>query len=195
MPCIRQRGFTESASRWFPRSSHLYCRSLHYGRSFAIGILPFLLFFGGFSLPLGLPPLPEDPVISRVAPEECLAYMSWAGTATPDAKSTNQTEQLLAEPEVQKLLSAIDSAMTTGIKKRGPARRPSDAAVSQGRLSLGQDVADASRGGLPVEGGNRPPRPRGPGRAIFNLAEKTASVSESLDRLEKLLPPGARREG
>ena len=68
-------------------------------------------------MPLGLPPLPEDPVISRVAPEECLAYVSWAGTATPDAKSTNHTEQLLAEPEVQKLLSAIDNAVTAGMKK------------------------------------------------------------------------------
>ena len=37
--------------------------------------------------------------------------------------------------------------------------------------------------------------PQGPpnvqGGAIFNLAEKTAAVSEALERLEKLLPPGA----
>ena len=80
-------------------------------------VLPFLFLFGGFSLPLGLPPLPEDPAISRTAPEECLAYVSWAGTATPDAKSANQTERLLAEPEVQTLLSAVDSAVLAGIKK------------------------------------------------------------------------------
>ncbi len=88
----------------------------------SFGVLPLLLLFGGFSLPLGLPPLPEDPVISRVAPEECLAYISWAGTATPNAKSANHTEQLLAEPEVQNLISAIDNAVTSGDEEKRPAR-------------------------------------------------------------------------
>ena len=35
------------------------------------------------------------------SPEGCLFCVSWAGTASPDANSRNQTEQLLAEPEVQ----------------------------------------------------------------------------------------------
>ncbi len=60
---------------------------------------------GGMGLPLGVPPATEDPVLSRVAPEQCLFYLSWAGTASPDPKSANQTEQLLAEPEVQNFLT------------------------------------------------------------------------------------------
>ncbi len=157
----------------------------------SITILPLLLFSGGFSLPLGLPPLPEDPMLSRAAPEECLAYVSWAGTATPDAKSVNQTEQLIAEPEVQKLISAIDDAVTTGIKQ-GAQRGAHDAEVVKDVYPLAKTLltrpaavflskVEVSFQGPPsVEGG-----------AVFNLAEKTSAVSEILNRLEKLAPPGA----
>ena len=48
-------------------------------------------------LPLGVPPLPEDPALSRIAPDECLWYFTSAGMATPDPASENQAEQLLAE--------------------------------------------------------------------------------------------------
>ena len=65
------------------------------------------VFGGGWTLPLGLPPGPEDPAVARVAPEKCLFYASWAGMATADAKSKNQTEQLLAEPEVQHSFTAL----------------------------------------------------------------------------------------
>jgi hypothetical protein len=76
--------------------------------SFAFGpVLIYLLTLGGWGLPLGIPPGPEDPVLANVAPENCLAYLSWAGTVKPDPTSKNQTEQLLAEPEVQALIAEL----------------------------------------------------------------------------------------
>ena len=46
-------------------------------------LMPLVLFGGsGMGLPLGVPPLPEDPVLAQVAPEECLFYTSWAGTSS-----------------------------------------------------------------------------------------------------------------
>ena len=155
----------------------------------SIGVFPILLFFGGFSLPLGLPPLPEDPMLSRVAPEECLGYVSWAGTATPDSKSTNQTEQLLAEPEVQALLAAIDGAITKAIAR--------NAGIGGGNAEIAKEIYPLAKTLL-----TRPAAiflskieisPQGPpnaqGGAIFNLAEKTASVATTLESLEKLVPP------
>jgi hypothetical protein len=72
---------------------------------------------GGVGLPFGVPPEPEDPVMGRIAPEHCVFYATWSGTASPDLKNPNQTEQLLAEPEVQYFLTQISSFFKTGIDK------------------------------------------------------------------------------
>ncbi len=69
----------------------------------ALGPLEFLLLLlvgGGFGSP-GVP-TQEDPVMARIAPAECLVYSSWAGTSAAHADSINHTEQLLAEPDIQK---------------------------------------------------------------------------------------------
>ncbi|MCE5269499.1 MAG: hypothetical protein LLG00_16605 [Planctomycetaceae bacterium] len=72
---------------------------------------------GGVGLPFGVPPTPEDPAMSAAAPEECLFYLSWAGTASPDPNSRNQTEQMLAEPEVQNFLTQIGHCMRRAAEK------------------------------------------------------------------------------
>ncbi len=79
-----------------------------------------LLLFGGSAVPVSLPPLPEDPVMARVAPADCLWYLSWSGTAAADPKSTNQTEQLLAEPEVRDFLHGVGKALAGAIRKGAP---------------------------------------------------------------------------
>ena len=38
-------------------------------------------------------PEKEDPLLARVAPEQCLFYTTWSGMATPDADSGNRTER------------------------------------------------------------------------------------------------------
>jgi hypothetical protein len=80
------------------------------GSEFAV----LLMFFGGTGvLPLGAPPEKENPVMAYVAPDDCVLYATWAGMATPDPASTNQTEQLLAEPEVQQFAAAVEKAVAT----------------------------------------------------------------------------------
>lgn len=71
----------------------------------------------GTGLPLGLPPAEQDPVLAKIAPEECLAYVSWAGSATPDGSSENHLEQLLAEPEVQLFLTEAEKLLVKAIQK------------------------------------------------------------------------------
>ena len=51
-----------------------------------------IMFLGGLNpglLPCGLPPLPEDKALVSTAPDECLLYAGWYGTA--DAKGTSAT--------------------------------------------------------------------------------------------------------
>ena len=65
----------------------------------------------GMTGPMNVPPLPDTPTMSRIAPEECLFYMSSAGRAVPRRRSSaNQTEQLLAEPEVQKFAAEVETS-------------------------------------------------------------------------------------
>jgi hypothetical protein len=62
---------------------------------------------GGSGLPFGVPSAGDDAVLARVAPQECLVYAAWSGSASPSSTSANATEQLLAEPEVQHLIGEV----------------------------------------------------------------------------------------
>ena len=92
----------------------------------------FALMFGltnGVGLPLGLPPGPEDPVCANAAPAECLFYTSWAGTAKADPASGNQTEQLLAEPEVQQFVAGIEQSLRESLRTWAAHNEPENAAI------------------------------------------------------------------
>ncbi|MGA2067188.1 MAG: DUF1559 domain-containing protein [Thermoguttaceae bacterium] len=70
---------------------------------------------GGMGLPFGIPPAPDDPVITRAAPEKCLLYVNWTGTAAPDPKGPSEAERLLAEPEVQHFLAEMGKWIKAGL--------------------------------------------------------------------------------
>ena len=83
------------------------------------GIMLMIMLSGGLiGLPLGIPPLPEDPLLSKVAPAECLWYWSSAGVAVPDPKSGNHTEQLMAEAQVQRLVQALEKELLAAIARK-----------------------------------------------------------------------------
>ena len=153
-------------------------------------VLLMLLMGGGGGLPLGVPPLPEDPVLSRVAPEECLVYASWSGMATPDAKSKNQTEQLLAEPEVQRLLarSSGRSWPRSGRAPRGSRRRWPATSIRWGKRLLTRPVAafvssvGVSNEGVDVHGG-----------LIASVGEDAAELKATMEKYQARLPGGAEK--
>ena len=154
-------------------------------------LLPCLVpFFGGLGLPLGVPPLPETTVLAKIAPEDCLFYMSAAGTTTPDPASENQTEQLLAEPELQKLATILETTIKTNVTK----------AIEQQRLPPGtstDDVMDLiallftrpravyvsdvqfAAGGTPTIRG----------AAVIHCGDATEKVKAKLEQYTKNLPP------
>src|SRR5262245_15786942 len=83
---------------------------------------------GAFNLPIGVPPLPPDPLVMRAVPEECLFYVGWNGATTPDPKSGNQTERLLAEDEIREFVERLDLTIRAAVR-RASARDPASAAV------------------------------------------------------------------
>src|SRR5437764_1119595 len=86
---------------------------------------------GGGGVPLGVPPLPEDPVLTKIAPEECLFYTSSAGMAKPDPKSTNRTEKLFAEPELQTAAAEIEKLIRAGLKEAAKKGNPEGQMIAE----------------------------------------------------------------
>jgi len=138
---------------------------------------------GGGLLPMGIPPLPEDPVISQVAPEECLFYVNWAGMAEPDADSTNRTERLLAEEEVRHFVGQLRTRIIASIRQQVQGEPGGEAMVDDistavltvltrpTAIFLGK--VSITPLGATVEGG-----------AIVNLGEKADEIERILGRLE-----------
>lgn len=62
-------------------------------------------------LPIGVPPLPENPTLVRAAAQDSFMFVEWFGVADPDANSNNLTERMAAEPELRRSVLAIRSAI------------------------------------------------------------------------------------
>lgn len=83
-----------------------------------LSVFGVMLISGGLSgLPMGLPPAEPDVRMTQVAPEECLFYLSWSGMADPSPDSPNHTEQLLAEPQVQRFIKEVTDTLTAALKQ------------------------------------------------------------------------------
>jgi len=54
----------------------------------------------------------EDPLVWSLAPEKCLMYSAWSGGQEPNAESSNKTERLMAEPEVQTFFRQLKQRIT-----------------------------------------------------------------------------------
>ncbi|HEY2839442.1 MAG TPA: DUF1559 domain-containing protein [Pirellulales bacterium] len=150
----------------------------------ALGIV---VLMGGLGIPVGTPPLPADPVITRVAPEECLWYFSWYGTAKPDQKSDNQTEQLLAEEEVQQFVSQVVESLSQALRK--------GAATEQTQILGGESpkllkILLTRPGAVYLSRVNlQGAQPELRGGLIVNTGDQTKEARASLEKLLSILPP------
>jgi hypothetical protein len=143
------------------------------------------LFSGGLGLPLGVPPV-EDPLMAKVAPEECLAYVSWSGMGVADPASANSTEKMMAGPEVQRILGELDRRIAAALlaipadDEASPQALLAKEGVPLGRLLLSRPTAlfiekvGEGEAGPDVRGG-----------ALVNLGEDAPKVQASLEKLQQ----------
>ncbi|MBN2023722.1 MAG: DUF1559 domain-containing protein [Pirellulales bacterium] len=143
----------------------------------------------GAGVPLGIPPGPEDPVMSRVAPEQCVFYLSWSGMAQPDPASPNHTEQLLAEKEVQECLAQLETLVIAAVRQ-GTKNDPQAAALVDPVATVVKTVLTHPAA---VYVAKLDPA-AGPGGlragAIVNLGDKTADVQQALVKIEQAMTQG-----
>jgi hypothetical protein len=151
--------------------------------SSSFALFPVIMWLGMFGMPLGVPPLPEDPMMAKIAPQECLFYLSSAGVAEADAKSSNRVEQLLAEPEVKRMTAEIENAVKAALEKA--MSRPSggipgvtaDEAAMLGKLFLASPKA-IYLADLQVQPGKSPRIRGGLIVGLGDAAEKVRSIAE-----------------
>ena len=124
-------------------------------------VLASIFLGGGFlGLPLSIPPLPPDPVIARAAPDECLAHGALAGIATPDARSGNLTERMLADEEMRGFLGSLARQLVAAAQQAAQLSRPAEeAAVELVAAGLSRPLAVTLERFAPPENG-RPPEVR-----------------------------------
>ncbi len=180
-----------------------------------LGVL-WLMMLTGVGVPLGVPPLPDDPMLARIAPEECLLYFSSAGVARPDIKSANQTEKLFAEPEVQRMAAGIEKLIRTQLQQAANRQNPAAMVLTEQAPTLVKAlltrplavyVADVKfvPGALPeirtgarqtvgnitvheASGHGAPPEIRA--GAVVNLGEDANNVKAALEHCLAVLVPG-----
>lgn len=157
-------------------------------------LFPVIMAAGLAGVPLAMPPLPEDPLLAKLAPEECLWYLSSAGVAAPDSGSKNATERLLAEPELQELYSKIELQVLSMIRAQGRGRED-EAALAAETAKVIRVVATRPLSiyiGKVKLGGEK--GPQADAGIVVNLGENSAEIEKALRGLEKLITQGMEPE-
>ena len=90
-------------------------------------------------------PPKENPLVTKVAPEEVSGFLSWQGTAPADASSTNKVEQALANPEVKEELAKIQASMLESYTDNAFANKCFELAFKNG-ASLSGSTKDSYAG-------------------------------------------------
>jgi hypothetical protein len=147
---------------------------------------------GGLGFPLGVPPLPEDPVLAQVAPEQCLFYSSWAGTAAPDPASDNPTEQLLAEPEVQQLIAQVRQLVKKGVRKAAEEKGGDEfAGVAEDVVRWAEKLLTSPTAVYVSKVEIRPNGPDVRAGAVVRVGDDAAQLKAALERLQQRFIPDA----
>src|SRR5262245_42893755 len=57
--------------------------------------------------------------MAYVAPEQCVVWLTWNGWKTPDPKSTNRTERLMAEESLKDFVNQLNAEVDKLVGKAG----------------------------------------------------------------------------
>ena len=161
----------------------------------AVSFLPFwsLLLLGmPLHLPLSLPPLPPDPTLAAMAPQECLWYIGLAGVDKVNPASKNKVEQLLAEDDVVNFQREVVARLERSVAA-ATQNDPRTKVVGEEGPKL---VATLLSRPLCAYIASAAPGPRGPmvrGGLAVNLGNAAAATKASLEKiqlsLEQQIPP------
>ncbi len=150
-----------------------------------------VLLGSGFGPSLGVPPQDFDPMLAKLAPPQCVYYTSWAGMSEPDPTTGNNTERLLADPEVKSLIHQIQECVQRVQSEVAESAGSSGRVIGQ-YLPLFQRVLFTHATAVFLE--NASPQPDGigiRGAMVVNLGDELPQVEEALKSLWQAVSPEA----
>jgi hypothetical protein len=157
----------------------------------------FLLLFGGFGsggMPLSLPPLPEDKPLVSAAPEECLLYLSWYGRAEARSTSKNETERLLAEPEIRHFVGTLWKELDAALRRNAfgiskwDAENFADRVLPLAEIVLSRPAsAFVSKFELTIPEGGGAPDVKVQAGVIVNAGDRAEAMKKILAKFEAML--------
>ena len=156
-----------------------------------------MLMGGVIGLPVSVPPLPPDPIVQRALPDECLLAVNYHGFAKPDPGSKNETEQLLAEEEVQQFVGQIGSEILKVVRQKAAGEPMAEGLAAElpgvlhtlatRPLALYLSSVQMSPTGPDIRGG-----------LVVNAGSEAKSLADSLNKIQTMLlangPPDAKIE-
>jgi hypothetical protein len=152
-----------------------------------IGFLFTSLFPG---MPMSMPPMPPDPIVSRAAPEDCLFFVNYSGYAAPNPSSKNKTEQLLAEPEVQQFIGEVGGTIRSLISEKLQGDPIKDV-LGQELPSLLKTLATSPLSFYVSKAEMTSQGPDFRAAMIVNTGEGAASCEASIKKIQQALLTGA----
>ena len=154
-------------------------------------ILLVLLLGGGvLPLPVGVPPLPEDPALLTSAPAETILFMEWFGIGETNPASTNATERLAAEEELRSLVETVVEAVKGGMQEE----MGRELGVVAGEILPFLSLVASRPGCVFVSGVTLPPQePSVSGGIVINAGEKASELGRFMRELENLVLSGMGR--
>ncbi|MCE9606523.1 MAG: DUF1559 domain-containing protein [Planctomycetia bacterium] len=149
-------------------------------------VVVLLLLFGGHgAIPVGVP-LPPDAGLQSAVPPKALVYVSHSGSTAPDAKSTNQIEQLLAEPEIQGFLGEVKRLIDEGLK-RVPANNEKEKILTAALPVIGKTLLVRPSMFYLSEVKVPPEQPTGNAAFVVAAGDQVEPLTAALEELERLL--------
>jgi len=148
-----------------------------------------MLLSGGFGFSSGIPPAAEDPLAAKIAPADCLFYISWAGTAEPNGAGGNFTEKILAEPEIKQFLARSPIAATLASVDAGDTQAQAALQEIEKLMRLVQGKAGAAFVSDVQMRDNGPPDVRGGG--LLQVGDDGEELKKLLEGFQSKAPPGS----
>ncbi len=126
--------------------------------------------------------------LSHVAPDECIFFFTWNGWATPNPKSTNRTERLLAEESLQDFSKQLGAEIDKLIDNATAMQGNEEATVASQSLRLLAKTALKHPGAIYLSSFKPADDPQVEAALIVNAEQDGPQAIESIKKLINLAP-------